>query len=143
MAEMQTQLRLLTLTTPIGRSFLPSAVAQGELCLHVVYFDGGPRTGRAIEGHGPRRARWAGHMPPVLWGVPPSSPGLFMLSSGYLGPTPDVAGFVALFPACGAGPLVSTDDTEVRGSRRRSKPFGFASVGCESHPNRRCRNLSI
>ena len=37
MAEMQTQLRLLSLTTLIGRSFLPPAVAQGQLCLHVVH----------------------------------------------------------------------------------------------------------
>ncbi len=42
MAEMQTQLRLLTLTTPTGLSFLLPAVAQAQLCLHVVHFGGIP-----------------------------------------------------------------------------------------------------
>ena len=54
MAEMQTQLRLLSLTTPNGRSFLPPAVAQSQLCLHIVRFGRGSRLGRAIERHGPR-----------------------------------------------------------------------------------------
>lgn len=46
MAEMQTQLRLLSLTTLIGRSFLPPAVAQGQLCLHVVH------SGRGLPARG-------------------------------------------------------------------------------------------